>query len=118
MASFRERWENIRPATVRLLLGLFSGLVSLVIAVTVILAYQQTVPEEQMATWGTDLDLVIAFALGVLAHRVVQSLRSASEDLVSFLRGEEKPTAAGGESSEKKEDGAASSSTTAPASSG
>lgn len=94
---------NAWPFAIRLALGVVSGLLSLVIAVTVILAYQQTVPEDQMITWGTNLDLVIACALGVLAHRVVQSLRSASEDLMSFLKGEKKPDAAEGEASEKKE---------------
>ena len=96
---------NAWPFAVRLALGVVSGLLSLVIAVTVILAYQQTVPEDQMITWGTNLDLVTAFALGVLAHRVVQSLRPASEDLMSCLEGEKKPDAAEGEASAKNESG-------------
>jgi hypothetical protein len=41
--------------------------------------YQQTVSKEQLATWGTNLDLLVAFALGVLAHRIVRSLTSAGE---------------------------------------
>jgi hypothetical protein len=46
-----------------------------------------------MDTWGTNLDLLIAFALGVLAHRTVQSLRSASEEFTSYLKGEEEKPA-------------------------
>lgn len=88
----REQWENFWPFTVRMFLGAMSGFLSLVIAVTVILAYQNTVPKEQSATWGTNLDLVVAFALGVLAHRAVQALTSASESLTSFVKGEEKPS--------------------------
>jgi cystathionine beta-lyase/cystathionine gamma-synthase len=51
--------------------------------------YQQTVSKEQLATWGTNLDLLVAFALGVLAHRIVRSLTSAGKVMLSFLRGRE-----------------------------
>jgi hypothetical protein len=102
----RQRWENFWPSMVRLLLGIVSGLLSLTIAVTVILAYQQTVPEAQLATWGTNLDLVVAFALGVLAQRIVRSLTSAGESLMSFLKGEDKPATPAATESEAKDSAA------------
>jgi hypothetical protein len=100
----REQWENFWPFTVRLFLGAMSGFLSLIIAVTVILAYQKTVPKEQFATWGTNLDLVVAFALGVLAHRAVQALTSASESLTSFVKGEEEKPSAPAETATEEKD--------------
>jgi hypothetical protein len=89
-----------------LLLGAMSGFISLVIAVTVILTYQETVPKEKLATWGTNLDLVVAFAFGVLVHRAIQSLTSASESLTSFLKGEEKPSTSTETATEEKDSAA------------
>ena len=52
---------------------------------------------------GQKCDLLVAFALGVLAHRIVQSLRSAGENLMSFLWGNEKPSTATATDSAGKE---------------
>ena len=82
-------WENFATSLVRLALRVGSVFVSLVITVTLILAYQQTVPKDQLATWGSFYGLLVAFGLGALAHRALRALQSQSDTLVATLRGDE-----------------------------
>ena len=85
-----ERWENVRPLIWRSATAAAGGLLSLVIAV--ILAYDTRVAEEELKTWGTWLDVIVAFTLGVLAHRALKALGEQGNRFLTWVKGEEGQT--------------------------
>ncbi len=54
-----------------------SLLLSLVIAVTIVIAAQEVILKNNVYTWGSNLDLIVAFTWGAVAHRLVQGLQSS-----------------------------------------
>jgi hypothetical protein len=64
------------------------GLLSLVIAVALIFAYDTRMTEVTLKTWGSWLDRMVAFSLGVLAHRALRALDERGKSFVTWLRGE------------------------------
>jgi hypothetical protein len=90
--SFRlyvsEKFGSVLIGLTQFVATLMWLLVSLTIAVTIIIAAREVVLKNSLSTWGTDLDILVAFTWGAVAHRILQSLQSNFGAVEQWMKGE------------------------------
>jgi LysM repeat protein len=83
-----DRLSPLFVALGRALMTVVWGLLSLAIAVTLIIAAREAILKTGLNTWGSNLDILVAFTWGAVAQRVIQSLQSNFGAVEQWIKGE------------------------------